>query len=369
VGPDSFEVNHEEVQKTSHRFLRPILPFFAVIALAPVSPNYTLESYEFGSGGVTQSSQYEVQATPSASDTTSAASTTYQLGTGLVPVEQAFVPPAPTLANASHDYDRLSLTLAAGDNPSDAEFLVSISTDGFSTDTRYVQSANTIGASQDWRTLADWGGGSGVTITGLASAKTYTVKVKARHGDFTESGFGPTASTDTEAPTLTLGNNFATSNTLTVQPETEDTVAGTITVQTNADSYTVKTYADNGGGAANPRNATSGDVIPNANGFSPVDTNTETSFTSGSGFGYRIDSVTGSEVAAFSAQAFKSFAYGTQASHGSAVAALKRIATRPAWATDQATITLKVRSDWNVPAAANYQTTVYFDVTPTYDGL
>jgi predicted GH43/DUF377 family glycosyl hydrolase len=62
---------------------------------------------------------------------------------------------------------------------------------------KYVQPDGTLGNSLAWRTLADWGGSSGLTVTGLSAGYTYTFKVIARNADNVETAFSPDASAST----------------------------------------------------------------------------------------------------------------------------------------------------------------------------
>lgn len=342
----------------------------ALLAITPISPNYQLKSYTFQGDGSASSANYQVEGETGVGTGDGVASPSYSIGASQLSTQLAEVATA-TLSNPTNDYYGLHLVLDAVANPSDAEFAVAISSDGFASDTRYVQSTNTVGATlgaEDWRTYTAWGGASGVDVTGLATATTYTVKVTARSGSFTQTQYGPTTALATEAPSLTIGS-VPSSLSFQIAPNTEDTNAVPLSIQTNADRYTLKLYADNGAAGANPRDAATGDLISNSGGFSPPDVNTETTFTSGTGMGYRMDSVVGSEIANFAADAYKSLAYGTLGSHPNAVTVMTRWATRPNWATDTATITFKMRADFSIAASANYQTTAHFEVTPSYDGL
>ena len=340
----------------------------AMLAALPVSPNYQLRSYGFGSGGDTASPSYQADGSVDPSGSSIPASTSAGLGSGVNPIQQAAVPPAPTVVRDGANLTSLHLTIATGGNPADAEFLVAVSTDAFATVTQYVQADLTLGDSPVWQTATALGDGAGVVVTGLHFSTTYTFKLKARHGSYTESAYGPITTYAIEAPSLSFGG-VPSSIDYQVAPDQEDTAAIPLTVQTNADRYTVSLYADNSAGGANPRNATTSDLIANANGFTPSDTTTPVLFTSGSGFGYRVASVVGSELADFATDSYRSFAYGTTVSHPSAVAVMLRQATKPAGALDSATLTFKVRADWSVPASSQYQTTVHFDVVPVYDGL
>lgn len=92
-----------------------------------------------------------------------------------------------------------NLSLSAG--PSDTEFAIAISPDSFTT-TYYVRSDGTLTSTltdSEWQTYSEWGGETGTSITGLNPNTTYTARVKARHGIFTESPWGPTDSAITNS--------------------------------------------------------------------------------------------------------------------------------------------------------------------------
>lgn len=147
-------------------------------------------------------------------------SANYALGPGLVFVQQANVPPAPTLSNPANYYDKLLLVLDNGDNPTDATFAIALSPDDWTT-TLYVQNDNTVGATlgiEDYQTYASWGGGSGELVIGLLSNTTYKVKVKAMQGKFTETGYGPEVSAATVSPTLSFDIDVSSSDTDTNPP-------------------------------------------------------------------------------------------------------------------------------------------------------
>ncbi len=187
-----------------------LLLFFVL----PASSNYQLKDFGYGGGGVgnASSSSYAIEGIAGEQNAGMLSGSTYDLGPGLQFTNQANVPPAPALTNPSLYYNKLKIVLDTGDNPTDTVFAIAISTDGFGSDTRYVQSDNTIGSTlglEDYQTYTSWGGASGSLIIGLLSGTTYTVKVKAMQGKFTETGYGPTASVATDTPKLTFDIDVA----------------------------------------------------------------------------------------------------------------------------------------------------------------
>lgn len=210
---------------------------FAFLFALPASTNYQLKDFGYGGGGVGNgtSSNYAIEGILGEQNEDQLQGTTYDLGAGLQYTNQANVPSAPTFTNPSNYYNKLQLTLATGGNPSDTLFAIAISTDNFSSDTRYVQSDHTIGAVlglEDYQTYSAWGSGSGFLVIGLVANTTYTVKVKAWQGKFTETGYGPTASAATVGQQLTFDIDVSSTNSDTNPPFTTnfgDLIAGTVT--------------------------------------------------------------------------------------------------------------------------------------------
>ena len=210
---------------------------FVFLFVLPASTNYQLKDFNYGGGGVgnATSSNYAVMGTLGEQNEDQLQGTNYDLGAGLVFTNQANVPPAPTFTNPANYYNKLKLILATGSNPSDTKFAIASSTDNFSSDTRYVQNDNTVGSTlgtEDYQTYSTWGGASGFLIIGLLANTTYTVKVKAWQGKYTETGYGPTASVATVGQKLTFDIDVSASDTDTSPPFTTnfgDLIAGAVT--------------------------------------------------------------------------------------------------------------------------------------------
>lgn len=189
----------------------------------PNSVNYELKDFTFGGGGTSSSSSTNYSLFGVAGEVAAGKnnSTNYSIGEGLDFTMQANVPPAPTLTNPDNYYNKLKIVLATGSNPSDSKFAIAISTDNFSSDTKYVQNDNTVSTTlglEDWQTYTNWGGASGTTIIGLVSGTTYTVKAAAKRGNFTETGYGPTTQASTSNPSLTFDIDVASTDTETAPP-------------------------------------------------------------------------------------------------------------------------------------------------------
>lgn len=193
------------------------------VAAGPVSTNYELKDYGFGAGGTenSTSTNYKILGVAGEVESSRSGSTNFQAGGGLVYTMMSNVPPAPALTNPGSFYNKLKLVINNGGNPSNAKFAIAISTDNFASDMRYVQNDNTIGTSlglEDWQTYVGWGGASGINIIGLSSDTTYTVKVASKRGNFSESGFGPTAQVATVGPQLSFDIDVAPTDTKTDPP-------------------------------------------------------------------------------------------------------------------------------------------------------
>lgn len=187
--------------------------FFLILVL-PASTTYQLKDFGFGTGGAsnTTSGSYAIDAISGEQSAGQLSGGVYDLGSGLLFTNQANVPPAPTFTNPSNYYNKLKIVLDAGGNPTDTIFAIAISTDNFASDTRYVQSDDTVGATlgiEDYQTSTNWGGAGGTLIIGLASNTTYKVKVKAWQGKFTETGYGPISTASTVSPKLTFDIDVA----------------------------------------------------------------------------------------------------------------------------------------------------------------
>ncbi len=227
-----------------------------VVQAGPASINYELKDFSFGAGGTqkSDSSNYSLFGVAGEVEAGRPASANYKVGEGLVYTMQANVPPAPALTNPDNYYNKLKIVIATGGNPSDAKFAIAISTDNFSSDTKYVQSDNTVSTIlglEDWQTYTNWGGASGINIIGLAPGTTYTVKVAAKRGNFTETGYGPTAQASTINPSLTFDIDVASTDTETAPPFSiaiGDLIAATVV--TAADKVWVDVDTNGSAGAA-----------------------------------------------------------------------------------------------------------------------
>ena len=206
----------------SQTYRRICWTFLFVLAF-PASTNYQLKDFGFGAGGQSNmtSTDYAIEGIAGEISREALTGTNYNAWPGLLFTNQANVPTAPTFTNPSSYYNKLLIVVNQSSNPSDTKYAIAISTDAFVSDTKYVQSDATVGAtlgSEDYQTYTAWGGASGTLILGLVPGITYTVKVKALQGKFTETGYGPTATAATINPTLTFDIDVSASDTDTNPP-------------------------------------------------------------------------------------------------------------------------------------------------------
>ncbi len=226
--------------------------FFFLLAL-PASTTYELKDYGMGSGGTANSTSttYGMTGISGEQSAGKLSGTAYDLGSGMIFTNQANVPSAPTFTNPSNYYNKLLVTLAASQNPSDATYAIAISSDNFVT-TQYVQSDATVGTTlgiEDYQTYTAWGGTSGTLIIGLLPNTTYKVKVKAMQGSKTETDYGPVATAATVGAKLSFDIDVAPTN---VDNTVSTTNFGTLspgTVTNTPDNIWVDfdTNAENGG--------------------------------------------------------------------------------------------------------------------------
>lgn len=333
-------------------------------AEGPVSGNYEMQSHSFGSGGIfdSVSTNYSGALFSGQTEAGQLDSTTYSSLNGLAFLLQTAVPGAPSLSNVATNHDRLRLTLNVGSDATDTAYAVAISNDNFATDTRFVKSDNTVGSSlaiTDYRTYTSFGGASGTYITGLNQNTTYTVKVKARHGNYTESGYGPTANatTSTASLTFTVSSNTITFNNLNASNGyTDDTQSTVFTTSTNAyNGYTIY------GRESQALTAGDGNTITNYAG-----TNSTPTTWSGTGFGYTTNDTDlgGSGGINRFSSGTKYAGFGTT-SVGDPIADHAGPVVSPIIASEQWNVNYKVAISATQPAGT-YQNTLIYTIVPSF---
>lgn len=337
------------------------LPVF--VLAGPTSEHYELRTYGFGAGGITDasSSAYGMIGIAGEQAGNTATSSAYQSQPGLIFTQQANLPPAPTFTNPGSTYNRLKLVINPASNPEDGTFAVAITGDNWIT-TQYVKSDLTVGetlTNSDWMTYDDWGAALGRTITGLDADTTYRVKVKARSGDFTETGWSAVASAATVTPSLTFGISSGSIDfdaLTSLNSWTDDSKSTVLTTSTNAyHGYTVFAHE------TDPLTDSYANTIddyasPNSN---------PTAWT-GLGFGYTTDDDT---LAGGTADRFVSggtkYAGFTTDTPGDPVADHSDPVSDTPITDETYTVTYRVTANGNT-IAGQYKNTVLYIVVPEY---
>jgi hypothetical protein len=221
----------------------------SLLAAVPSSTNYTLKSYDFGSGSNSSTStNYSLRGTANSSGGT-LTSTNYALPPGIQSSSTVPVPAAPTFTNPDNSYDRLQIVINSSAFPNDTEYAIAISSDNFVT-TKYVKNDLTIASTfavANYQTYAAWGGVSGVSILGLTPGTTYSVKIAALQGAATGSAFGPAASAATSVQSVTFGLSTNLTATPPFAAAFSNLPAGSVTAAGATVTATITTNAEQGG--------------------------------------------------------------------------------------------------------------------------
>jgi hypothetical protein len=191
-----------------------ILAILTVFLLAPAvvvaqtlnSTNYQVEDSSLDGGGESSSStNYRSYDSISDIETGESNSTNYKVIPGFEPGAYPGIPATPTLTNTGGTlYNSLDFVMATGNGQqTDTTYAIAISSDNFTT-TYFIQTDDTVGATAAWQTYSGWNSGTGERVTGLSPSTTYKIKVKARYGPDSESGYSSEASATTSAPSLVV---------------------------------------------------------------------------------------------------------------------------------------------------------------------
>jgi hypothetical protein len=179
-------------------------------------------------------------------------STSFKEEFGYNPRIRANTPYAPTLTNPNNYYSKLKLVVDASGNPSDTLFAIAVQDTTDST-IYFVQDDNTIGAAlgiEDYKTYTNWGNTSGFLILNLAPDTGYKMRVKALHGDFTETGWGPeSAEVKTTVPAIAMSITGPDAPFGSLSPSTvSESTTITLTIDTNCENGYQVFAADTGDG-------------------------------------------------------------------------------------------------------------------------
>jgi hypothetical protein len=248
-----------------------------LFAALPSTSNYRLNSYGFGSGGTagSQTATYSLEGSSGEFSGATSSTSNYKTLPGFIETEQANVPQIGTLDNnGGIYYNKLHFVIDTQNNPTDSKYLISVSTDNFSSDIKYLQPDGTLTSTlslTQYQTYSAWGGSGGGLIIGLLPSTTYQVRARATQGKFSESRFGPAASQATAAPSITFSLVTSTQSSPPFTVDFGTLPAGSIASSSNTINTTLSTNGASGG-----------DVYIRAQNGGLLSSST----------GYRIDSVT-----------------------------------------------------------------------------
>lgn len=193
------------------------------------STNYRLEDSTFDSGDDnSNSANYRSRDSIDGIETGDSNSANYKTVSGFQPGAYPGIPAQPTLTNTGSTlYNSLDFIVATGDGQqSDTNYAIAISSDSFAT-TYFIQTDDSLGTTEAWQDYAGWNSGTGERVTGLSPSTTYEIKVKARYGPDSESGYSQTASATTSAPSLVVSITGISSGTTIAGVTTTVTSTGT----------------------------------------------------------------------------------------------------------------------------------------------
>ena len=224
-----------------------------LFATFPSTTNYSLQSFSFGSGGVANSATttYSIEAQTGGNSGGVSSTSNDSVKPGFIQVEQANEPKILSIDNGSGlYYNKLHFVLDNQSNPSDSLFLISVSTDNFVSNITYLQPDGTLSSSlllTDYQTYVSFGGATGSYIIGLNPSTTYYVRALATNGKFTESGFGPTVSQATAAPSLTFSLDTSTQVSGPYSVSLGNLLSGQIVTSTQMINASISTNGASGG--------------------------------------------------------------------------------------------------------------------------
>jgi hypothetical protein len=220
----------------------------------PASTKYKMEGYSFGNAGGASvgSSNYSMEGNVGEVSSNQMVGNSFDLGAGLMFVQQVSAPKAASFTNPGGYSDKLHLIIDNQNNPADTIYAIAISPDNFVTN-YFVKSDDTIGTSltiADYQSYDLWGGSSGIDIVGLQTNTTYSVKIKAMQGKFSESGYGPISTAATVTSALSFEIDVAPTDIQTTPPyiiNMGDLNPGTLVTSSDHVWVSLTTNTSNGG--------------------------------------------------------------------------------------------------------------------------
>ncbi len=244
-----------------------LFPPVVVMAQTLGGSNYQVEDSSLDGGSDSSSStNYSSRDSIGDVETNSTNSTNYKTTPGFEPGAYPGIPAQPTLTNTGGTlYNSLDFIVATGaGQQQDTNYAIAISSDNFTT-TYFIQTDDTLATTEAWQDYTGWNSGTGERVVGLSPNTTYKIKVKARYGADSESGYSLTATATTAGPSLSVTVSGVSSGTtiaglsttvtstatsigygsLTIGDASPNIAAQTITVTTNATGgYTATVQQD-----------------------------------------------------------------------------------------------------------------------------
>jgi hypothetical protein len=284
---------------------------FAVLpANSPQTTTYGLQSYGFGSGGTANSTTSTYALEGQAGDFNGASAvngTTDSTRPGYIVDQQANVPKFSSIDNASGIYyNKLHFVIDQQNNPSDAKYLIAVSTSatltssGEFTSPLYLHTDGTLQASfttADYQTYAGFGGATGSIVIGLNQNTSYYFHLKATQGKFTESGYGPVVNQPTAPATLTFSLVTSANGTPPFTVGLGTLNAGTINTSAQTINTSLSTNGTSGGDVY--IKGQNGGLLSSSTTYKIAALSADLS-AAGEGFGARNNSVTQSSGSTYS---------------------------------------------------------------------
>lgn len=229
-----------------------ILGGVVLLAALPATSNYKLNSYGFGSGGTAGSSTatYSLEGISGTNAGASSLTTNYVVRPSYIQTQQANVPKINLDNGGGAYYNKLHFVIDNQNNPTDAKFLIAVSTDNFASNISYLRPDGTLTGTLSatyYQTYSAWGGSTGGQIIGLNPTTTYYVKARATQGQYSESAYGPVASQATASPTLTFNLVTSSQSTPPFSIALGTLVAGNISTSGQTINITFSTNGTSGG--------------------------------------------------------------------------------------------------------------------------
>jgi hypothetical protein len=333
---------------------------FMLFAVLPATTNYELKSYGFGSGSASNSttSNYAINGSTGNFSGQSLSTVNATAQPGQTPTQQANVPLITVDNGSSVYYNKLHFVLNQQSNPTDATYLISVSTDNFASNVTYVQPDGTLSSTlltSDYQTYATWGSASGSYIIGLTPSTTYYVRARATQGKFSESAWSPSVTQATAPATITFNLTTSTQSTGPFSVALGSLIPGTVTSSSSTINTILSTNGASGGSVY--VKSQNGGLLSSSNSHLISSTSTDLS-TASDGFGGQSTSVTQTSGGPYTAVTPYN---GTGSVVGSIISNAQSLydSTNPV-TSGTGTFTLKAKAASTDVAASDYQDVLTF---------